>query len=133
MIASRRAFGWAKRTGNSCVSTAVKYLTQSTWSHAALYVGTALAEAGDDGVRSVGIDEFRGLNTRICRPVGLSKKDCSQLMAFAIARLGNHSTIFAMSSIWPAICCPRHRFHQGFAASCWRSVAAIRRGPFARR
>ena len=56
--------------GNSRVSTAIKYLTQSTWSHTALYVDAHLAEAGGnpdhcfieadmvDGVRSVGIDEF---------------------------------------------------------------------------
>lgn len=29
--------------GNSKISTAIKYLTQSTWSHAALYVGDKLA------------------------------------------------------------------------------------------
>jgi len=56
--------------GNSRVSTAIKYLTQSTWSHTALYVDAHLAEAGGnpdhcfieadmvDGVRSVGIAEF---------------------------------------------------------------------------
>ena len=88
--------------GNSRVSTAIKYLTQSTWSHAALYVGAHLAEAGGnpehcfieadivEGVRSVGIDEFAGAHTRICRPVGLSEPDCGRLTAFAIARLGNH-------------------------------------------
>jgi len=32
--------------GSQKVSTAIKYLTQSTWSHAALYVGESLAEAG---------------------------------------------------------------------------------------
>ncbi len=30
--------------GTSRLSTAIKYLTQSTWSHAALYVGDALAK-----------------------------------------------------------------------------------------
>ncbi|HRD89011.1 MAG TPA: YiiX/YebB-like N1pC/P60 family cysteine hydrolase [Accumulibacter sp.] len=89
--------------GNSRVSSAIKYLTQSTWSHAALYVGPApgLANAARaaghcfieadmvDGVRSVGIDEFRGLHSRICRPLGLRKSDCQQLIAFAVARLGN--------------------------------------------
>jgi len=42
-----------------------------------------------DGVRSVGIDEFRGLHSRICLPLGLSKADCQQFIAFAIGRLGN--------------------------------------------
>lgn len=87
--------------GNSRVSTAIKYLTQSTWSHAALYVGTHLADAGGDsdhcfieadmvdGVRSIGIDEFSGAHTRICRPAGLSESDCGRVIAFAIARLGD--------------------------------------------
>ncbi|RBA23578.1 YiiX/YebB-like N1pC/P60 family cysteine hydrolase [Herminiimonas fonticola] len=87
--------------GNSRVSTAIKYLTQSTWSHAALFVGTHLAGAGGnpdhcfieadivEGVRSVGIDEFAGAHTRICRPIGLTELDCRRLTAFAIARLGN--------------------------------------------
>src|SRR5512144_2141105 len=36
--------------GNTRVSAAIKYLTQSTWSHAALYVGDAVCgpDAGDD-------------------------------------------------------------------------------------
>jgi hypothetical protein len=32
--------------GHSRVSTAIKYLSQSTWSHAALYAGSHLTEAG---------------------------------------------------------------------------------------
>ena len=87
--------------GNSRISTAIKYLTQSTWSHAALYVGEHLAAAGGnpehafveadavDGVRSVGLEPFRGLHTRICRPVGLSDTECRDVTAYAIARLGN--------------------------------------------
>lgn len=87
--------------GNSRISTAIKYLTQSTWSHIALYVGPHLATAGGnpdhcfieadlvEGVRSVGFDEFAGLHTRICRPVGISEEDCRKVTAFAISRLGN--------------------------------------------
>lgn len=87
--------------GDSRVSTAIKYLTQSTWSHTALYVGAHLAEAGGnpdhcfieadmvDGVRSVGIEEYAGSHTRICRPIGLRESDCRKLTAFAIAHLGN--------------------------------------------
>ena len=87
--------------GKSRFSAAIKYLTQSTWSHAAIYVGGHLAEAGGnpshclidadlvDGVRSVAIGEFADLHTRICRPVGLREEECRQVTAFAIARLGN--------------------------------------------
>lgn len=64
--------------GHSRVSTAIKYLTQSTWSHAALYVGSHLAEAGGnpdhgfieadmlDGVRSTSFEAFAGLHVRGC-------------------------------------------------------------------
>jgi hypothetical protein len=87
--------------GNSRVSTAIKYLTQSTWSHAALYVGSRLAGAGGsvrhcfveadmvDGVRSVGVEEFSGLHARICRPVSLTEEERRQVADFAIARIGN--------------------------------------------
>lgn len=87
--------------GNSRISTAIKYLTQSTWSHAALFVGEHLAEAGGnpehcfvdvdtvDGVRSVGINAFDKFHTRICRPVGLEDADCRKLISYAIARIGN--------------------------------------------
>src|SRR5277367_1778607 len=33
--------------GTSIISTAIKYLTQSTWSHAALYVGDAIQGMGE--------------------------------------------------------------------------------------
>ncbi len=82
-------------------STAIKYLSQSTWLHAALYVGSQLAEAGGNpahcfieadlvaGVKSVGIDMFAGLHTRICRAVGLNDDDRRAVTSFAIQRLGH--------------------------------------------
>jgi hypothetical protein len=87
--------------GNSQISTAIKYLTQSTWSHAALYVGAQggrrLAQSTHcfieadlvEGVRSVGIEAFAGVPTRICRPVGLSGEERRAIIDFAIARLGH--------------------------------------------
>ncbi|MGB2942488.1 MAG: YiiX/YebB-like N1pC/P60 family cysteine hydrolase [Candidatus Macondimonas sp.] len=87
--------------GNSRISTAIKYLTQSTWSHAALYVGDQLEQFGNDrrhcfieadtveGVRSVGVAEFAGLHARICRPVGLSESERQAVTAYAISHLGN--------------------------------------------
>lgn len=87
--------------GQTRVSTAIKFLTQSTWSHAALYVGPHLTRDGgpDDhcfieadikeGVRSTSIDEYAGLNTRICRPVGLNDAECRAVVDYAVARLGH--------------------------------------------
>lgn len=94
--------------GNRRISTAIKYLTQSTWSHAALFIGIehgftlpphhCFVEANTlDGVRTVGIDEFRGLNTRICRPVGLSSVDCQRVIGHAMARLGHQ---YDLRNVW---------------------------------
>jgi Permuted papain-like amidase enzyme, YaeF/YiiX, C92 family len=87
--------------GNTRLSAVIKYLTQSTWSHAALYIGDALgppkpgeepkvlidAEA-EPGVRAIPLSTFAHFNTRICRPVGLSEEDRKKLVAFAVSRLG---------------------------------------------
>ena len=87
--------------GNSRISTAIKYLTQSTWSHAALYVGLAPLRTGgvaepcfieadiSDGVRCVGLSEFAELHVRICRPIGLTEADCAAVIGFARARIGD--------------------------------------------
>jgi hypothetical protein len=90
--------------GNSRVSTAVKYLTQSTWSHAALYVGPRpdLAKGNGngevpcfveadmvDGVRAVGLSQFAGLHARVCRPASLSTEDVGRVIAHVVARLGH--------------------------------------------
>lgn len=88
--------------GQSRFSVAIKYLTQSTWSHAALYVG----EQGDqvdeqgrslcfleadlrEGVRLVSVAEFAGLHSRVCRPVGLDASEVAALIAYVIRRLGH--------------------------------------------
>jgi hypothetical protein len=87
--------------GNTRLSAIIKFLTQSTWSHAALYIGDALgpdpaggdakvlleAEAGP-GVVAVPLSKYAGFNTRICRPVGLSAAERAQVIAYAIARIG---------------------------------------------
>ena len=84
--------------GSSRVSVAIKYLTQSTWSHAALFVGDVPSRVGGpyfieadavEGVRAVGLDAFRGYHCRICRPVGLGKQDADELVAYTTRRLGH--------------------------------------------
>lgn len=40
-------------------------------------------------MRSVGIEEFSGLHTRICRPIGLREPDRQQIIQHVIQRLGN--------------------------------------------
>jgi hypothetical protein len=88
--------------GSSRVSTAIKYLTQSTWSHAALYVGDAaklghrdghpleFVEADvSEGVRAVSLHAFNGLHCRICRPINLSPDDTAKVIKFAVDRIGH--------------------------------------------
>jgi hypothetical protein len=85
---------------NSKISTAVKYLTQSTWSHAAFYVGElpegpagrerhALIEVTpSEGCISSPIAKYERFHTRICRPVGLTDADREEIVRFMISRLG---------------------------------------------
>lgn len=88
--------------GNTRIATAIKYLTQSTWSHAALYVGEALGTRDArgnpnvlleadlvEGVRAVALAEYARLATRICRPVGLSPQQIGKVLEHAIARIGH--------------------------------------------
>lgn len=80
--------------GNTRFSTAIKYLTQSTWSHAALYVGgherEGFVEADIlEGVRYVGLQSFADMHTRICRPFGLSVEERRQVIDYATARIGH--------------------------------------------
>ncbi|ODT17450.1 MAG: lipo-like protein [Hyphomicrobium sp. SCN 65-11] len=87
--------------GGSTLSTAIKYLTQSTWSHAALYVGDVLDQtAGNgephvlievtatEGCASAPLSKYERFHTRICRPIGLTEADREALVTFMISRLG---------------------------------------------
>jgi hypothetical protein len=86
--------------GNSHISGVIKYLTQSTWSHAALYVGTipgatpegephVLVEAElGQGVVSSRLSKYDRHHTRICRPIGLSRRDCERVCNYAVERIG---------------------------------------------
>ena len=86
--------------GGNRLSTAIKYLTQSTWSHAALYVGSAIGTpsgASDEhtlievnlgeGCVSVPLAKYDCYHTRICRPVGLTEADRAAVIAFMASRL----------------------------------------------
>ncbi len=88
--------------GNLRISTAIKYLTQSTWSHAAIYVGDTLKKKNSDGqilnlieadftcgVIAVPISKYSNFHIRICRPVGLSGDDSDKVIQYVVSRLGN--------------------------------------------
>ncbi|OIO75494.1 MAG: lipo-like protein [Gallionellales bacterium CG_4_10_14_3_um_filter_54_96] len=87
--------------GNLRISAVIKYLTNSTWSHAALYVGTlsedehsadprVLIEADlEHGVVAVPLSHYRGFHTRICRPVGLTETELQRVIDSVKAQIGH--------------------------------------------
>jgi hypothetical protein len=93
--------------GDHRISTAIKYLTQSTWSHAAFYLGTqshsldisrpvrtgdteeVLIEADlENGVITVPLSKYTRYNIRICRPYQLTDSDRAKLCDYMIDSLG---------------------------------------------
>ena len=84
--------------GNSRFSIAIKYLTQSTWSHAALCVADAASGLHDEpmlleadvieGIRLSPLSRYRCAHTRICRPVGLPPESIDSVIQHAMARVG---------------------------------------------
>lgn len=87
--------------GNTRVSGVIKYLTQSTWSHSALYVGERIGtktETGEphvlveallgEGVISAPLAKYTGFHTRVCRPIGLTAGDRERVVGYMLERLG---------------------------------------------
>ena len=87
--------------GNSHISGVIKYLSQSTWSHSALYVGhikgawtplgephTLIEAVIGQGVISSPLSKYLPFHTRICRPVGLTDEDRARVCSYAIDRIG---------------------------------------------
>jgi hypothetical protein len=99
--------------GDQRVSQAVKYLTTSTWSHSALYIGDAMLRRDSESRRQtqnrfgrearflivealVGrgvivspLTKYIDLNIRICRPIGLRPEDREVVLDHVISRIGN--------------------------------------------
>src|SRR5437588_3801607 len=87
--------------GNNHISGVIKYLTQSTWSHAALYVGPIGDRATPDGeplvlveanighgVVAAPLSKYARFHTRICRPIQLDDNDRARVCAYAAERIG---------------------------------------------
>lgn len=88
--------------GTSRISAAIKYLTQSTWSHAAFYIGDVLDESKNEyddprvlveahiteGVQAVPLSEYCRYHTRICRPVGLTGQEIDKVVDYMVQRIG---------------------------------------------
>ena len=104
--------------GNTRLSVIIKYLTQSTWSHAALYVGPDRLGANGEGeplvlieaTAKVGViasplSDYARFNTRICRPVRVSDADRRVIIDHALADLGKQYDVRQLVDLarylWP--------------------------------
>ena len=89
--------------GKSNFSKGIKYLTQSIWSHSAIYIGSSYAkkynlsreltlfEADiEEGVRVIPLDFYKDYHVRICRPKQLSKEELDKMMSFLLPKVGHH-------------------------------------------
>lgn len=100
--------------GRSRVSEVIKTITNSAWTHAAVYIGklgdikegmlqNRIAEHYDgdpneqlvieamlgEGTIVVPISKYLTSHLRICRPRGLSRSDRQQVIAYTVSQLGN--------------------------------------------
>ena len=97
--------------GDNRISAIIRYLTQSSWSHAALYVGDELVRRGGaraeelrrsfgdeadqllvealpEGVVASPLSKYVDFNIRLVRPHGLRKDDRERIVEDALAALG---------------------------------------------
>jgi hypothetical protein len=99
--------------GNERISECIKYLTQSSWSHSAIYIGDAYLkrhpekkaelhkEYGEDaahlliealvdqGVILAPLSKYRNFNLRVCRPFRLSNADATEVIDEALRSVGD--------------------------------------------
>jgi len=98
--------------GSQRISEVIKYLTQSSWSHAALYVGDGVVKRGgqlaqsaceqfgeeadfllveatvENGVGPAPLSKYVDHNLRICRPVRLRPGDLQTVLDTVITQIG---------------------------------------------
>ncbi len=100
--------------GRNHVSDVIKFITQSAWSHSALYIGR-IHDIEDPIIRNIALEHFNGPpdtqlliegvlgkgtvitplsfyrqdHVRICRPRGLSPHDAQHVIDYAVNRLGH--------------------------------------------
>ena len=126
--------------GRSRVSEVIKLITQSPWTHAALYIGR-LYEIADETLRAqlqqhtdakpetpliieallgegtvvYPLEKYRDDHIRICRPSGISPRDAQQVAAYAIERLGTAYNVRQLFDL------ARFMFPYGYLPRRWRS------------
>ena len=126
--------------GRARVSEVIKTITQSQWTHSALYIGR-LHDIEDENVREhvswlydgdpsdrliieplLGegtvvspLKKYAGEHVRICRPAGLSRADAGRVLAFAVKHLGREYDVRQLLDL------ARFLFPYGIIPRRWRS------------
>jgi len=127
--------------GDQRISQVIRYLTQSCWSHCAIYVGDALVKNGGPettrvraafganaehllveaiegaGVTASPLEKYIPYNIRICRPEGLRRADADQVVAYACARIGDRYDLRHIVDL------ARYFFPVSIVPRRWRSAA----------
>ena len=99
--------------GKARISQVIKYLTQSSWSHSAIYVGDRLVRESHpdrkryldafgeearhllveadlaEGVTVVPLNKYTDYNIRICRPCSIRPEDMERVLEEVISHLGD--------------------------------------------
>jgi hypothetical protein len=126
--------------GRSPISEIIKTITQSPWSHAAIYIGrlrdidvpavrTRLAQhtnAGPDtqliieailghGTIVTPLERYQDYSVRLCRPAGLSLQDRQRVVAFVAEHLGTDYDLRQLLDL------ARFMFPYGVLPRRWRS------------
>ena len=127
--------------GRSRVSDIIKMITQSIWTHSAIYIGR-LHDIDDPELREHitrfydgdphedhliiesllgqgtivdNLNKYRGVHVRICRPNGLTRVDAQDVIAHAIRQLGMDYNVRQLLDL------ARFMFPYGFIPRRWRS------------
>lgn len=130
--------------GDQRISAVIRYVTQSSWSHAALYVGDELLRRDDhlrdetvacfgeeassmivealmDGVVASPLSKYLHLNMRICRPHNLKPQDLKRILDEGMRSLGwrydVRNVLDLLRYLLPAVRPPRFRRRASFLGS----------------
>jgi len=137
--------------GDQRISQVIRYLTQSSWSHSALYIGdelrrfhpalanTLVARYGDEarhllieadaaqGVVCMPIAKYVRHNMRVCRPRGLRREDLDRVIGELVGQLGRP---YSVRHIWDL---GRYFFPMTFIPARFRRAALEHGGKTTRR
>lgn len=126
--------------GNNRISTIIRHVTQSRWTHSVLYIGR-FQDIEDPAMREIAkkycngdterqmiieseigcgtiissLTDYQDASLRVLRPEGLTEKDAQKVISFAIGRLGSQYNLHQLLDL------ARFIFPWGLFPRRWRS------------